>query len=67
MAAMTAAKGGLDVILADEDFIMGGRLNAETIEVGGMRGSDWAVATVAELSGMPNVRLMPRTTVTGCL
>ena len=65
MAAMTAAKGGLDVILADEDFIMGGRLNAETIEVGGMRGSDWAVATVAELSGMPNVRLMPRTTVTG--
>ena len=30
MAALTAARGGADVILADEDSLMGGRLNAES-------------------------------------
>ncbi len=65
MAALTAARSGADVILADEDFRMGGRLNSETLEVGGTSGADWAAATVAELSNMPNVRLMPRTTVIG--
>ena len=65
MAALTAARGGLDVILADEDFRLGGRLNSENIEVGGSAGQDWAAAQVAELASMDNVRLMPRTTVTG--
>ncbi|MFT5161370.1 MAG: heterotetrameric sarcosine oxidase alpha subunit, partial [Paracoccaceae bacterium] len=65
MAAMTAAKGGLDVILADEDFALGGRLNSENIEVGGKAGADWATSTVGALAAMPNVRLMPRTTITG--
>jgi len=64
-AALTAAKGGLDVILADEDFTLGGRLNSETYTVDDMAGRDWAAQTVAELAGMDNVRLMPRTTVTG--
>lgn len=65
MAALTAGRAGLRVILADEDFRMGGRLNAETYAVGGMAGADWAAGTVAELAAMPNVRLMPRTTVIG--
>jgi sarcosine oxidase subunit alpha len=65
MAAVTAARSGADVILADEDFRMGGRLNAETFAVGGSSGADWAAATVAELASLPNVRLMPRTTVIG--
>ena len=65
MAALTAAKGGLDVILADEDFTLGGRLNSETFEIDGQPGRDWAAATVAELAAMDNVRLMARTTVTG--
>lgn len=65
MAAMTAAKSGADVILCDEDSIMGGRLNAETHEVDGMPGTDWAARTVADLAEMENVRLMTRTTVTG--
>ena len=38
------------MILADEDFRMGGRLNAETYEVDGMAGADWARAAVAELT-----------------
>ena len=65
MAALTAGRAGADVILADEDFRMGGRLNAETFQIAGNTGADWAQASVAELSSLPNVRLMPRTTVIG--
>ena len=65
MAALTAARAGADVILADEDSLMGGRLNAETYEVDGQAGSAWAAQVVSELAGMDNVRLMTRTTVTG--
>ncbi|WP_306151431.1 sarcosine oxidase subunit alpha family protein [Roseovarius sp. MMSF_3281] len=65
MAALTAARSGARVILADEDFAPGGRLNAETLELGGMAGADWAAQVVAELVDMPNVRLMTRTTVYG--
>ncbi len=64
-AALTAGRAGARVILADEDFRMGGRLNAETHVLGDMSGADWAAQTVAELATMPNVRLMPRTTVIG--
>ncbi|KAF0113585.1 MAG: sarcosine oxidase subunit alpha [Rhodobacteraceae bacterium] len=49
MAALTAGRAGKRVILTDEDFRMGGRLNAETFAVGDAPGADWAAATVAEL------------------
>ncbi len=65
MAALTAGRAGARVVLADEDFRFGGRLNAETFEVGGMIGADWAAATVTELTSMPNVRLLLRTTIVG--
>jgi len=65
MAALTAGRAGKRVILADEDFRMGGRLNAETFAVGQAQGADWAAGVVAELSSLPNVRLMTRTTVIG--
>ena len=44
MAALTAGRAGARVILADEDFLPGGRLNAERLEVGGRPGADWAAA-----------------------
>jgi len=65
MAALTAARAGADVILADEDARMGGRLLAETGQVGGQSGPDWVAGVLAELAALPNVRLMTRTTVTG--
>ncbi|MGB7262071.1 MAG: sarcosine oxidase subunit alpha family protein [Albidovulum sp.] len=65
MAALVAGRAGADVILAEEDAVMGGRLLAETHEVGGKPGADWAAEALAELGAMPNVRLMPRTAVTG--
>ena len=64
-AALAAGRAGVDVILADEDFRMGGRLNSETHMLGDGTGADWAAATVAELATLPNVRLMIRTTVIG--
>jgi len=65
MAALTAARAGASVILADEDIRMGGRLNADQPRVDGQPGPDWAAAQVAELAALPNVRLMTRTSVTG--
>ncbi len=65
MAALTAGRAGARVILADEDHLMGGRLNAETLSVDDQEGSAWAAAAAAELDAMPNVRLMTRTSVYG--
>ena len=64
-AALTAGRSGADVIIADEDFRMGGRLNSETFSLGDQSGADWAAATVAELAALPNVRVMNRTTIIG--
>ncbi|MEP6266780.1 MAG: sarcosine oxidase subunit alpha family protein [Paracoccaceae bacterium] len=65
MAALTAGRAGKEVILADEDFTMGGRLTTEILSVNEAPALDWVRRTVAELSAMPNVRLMARTTVIG--
>ena len=65
MAALTAARAGVDVVLAEEDVRTGGRLNAETFEVDGVSGRVWAEEVTRELAAMENVRLLTRTTVTG--
>ncbi|MEP3347820.1 MAG: sarcosine oxidase subunit alpha family protein [Litoreibacter sp.] len=65
MAAMTAAKAGAQVILAEEDFEFGGRLNSETYTIGDKPAHIWAKDQIAKLAEMDNVRLMKRTTVTG--
>ena len=65
MAALTAARAGADVILADEDFRMGGKLLSCDDTIAGQPALLWVEATLAELVSLPNVRLMPRTTVTG--
>ncbi|MEJ6402561.1 sarcosine oxidase subunit alpha family protein [Yoonia sp. 2307UL14-13] len=65
MAALTAGRAGADVILADEDTAMGGRLLREVEEVDGTSGVEWIAKVLVELNAIPNVRLMTRTTVTG--
>ncbi|MCL1629855.1 sarcosine oxidase subunit alpha family protein [Roseibaca sp. V10] len=65
MAALTAARGGARVILADEDFTPGGRLNASAEHIDGQHATEWAAEVLAELSTLPNVRILPRTTVFG--
>lgn len=65
MAALSAARAGARVILADEDFLMGGRLNCENVRIGEMNGPQFVETALAELRSMPNVRLFSRTTVFG--
>ncbi len=64
-AALAAGRAGARVILADEDFCMGGRLNSESYDVDGQSGANWAALAVTELHAMENVRCMTRTTVYG--
>ena len=64
-AALTAGRAGQRVILAEEDFLFGGRLNHESADVDSQLGSVWAQQCRAELERLPNVRMMPRTTVFG--
>ncbi len=64
-AALTAGRAGANIILADEDYTLGGRLNAETFTLDDAPASLWIAATLAELHSLPNVRIMARTTVIG--
>ena len=64
-AALAGARAGARVILADEDFRLGGRLNAETLAIGDQAGTQWRKEALDELSAAPGVQLMRRSTVFG--
>ena len=64
-AALTAARAGARVILADEDFRLGGRLLAETHGLNDAPAQDWIAALEAEFASLPNLRVLRRTTVFG--
>lgn len=65
MAALTAGRSGADVILCEESHSLGGRLLSDGGTIGGQAAGEWVASVVAELQALPNVRIMPRTTVTG--
>jgi methylglutamate dehydrogenase subunit C len=65
MTAITAARSGARVILADEGAALGGSLLFENEEIAGQSGYDWAQGVIAELALLSNVTLMPRTTIFG--
>ncbi|WP_454643748.1 sarcosine oxidase subunit alpha family protein [Bradyrhizobium liaoningense] len=64
-AALAAGSAGARVILCDEDFVAGGRLNGDAKEIGSQPGRLWARETVARLEAMPNVSVLRRTSVFG--
>lgn len=64
-AALTAARSGARVILADEDFRLGGRLLAESHLLNDAAAVDWLETVEGELASLPNLRIMRRTTVFG--
>ncbi|MER8628052.1 FAD-dependent oxidoreductase, partial [Mesorhizobium sp. M1143] len=64
-AALTAARSGARVILAEEDFRLGGRLLCETETLGEVRVADWISALESEFKSLPTVQIMNRTTVFG--
>jgi len=65
-AARTAARGGERVILFDEQAEFGGAGLADAhIRIDGKSAADWIAEVVAELAGLPNVTLLPRTQAFG--
>src|SRR6185312_8317707 len=56
---------GARVILCEEDFLLGGRLNGDRHNIDGKEGALWARQVADELASLPEVRLMARTTVFG--
>ncbi len=65
-AALTAARSGARVVLADENPAAGGTLVGETEEsIDGEPAQAWVSKILAELTALPNVTFMPRTTVYG--
>lgn len=67
-AALAAGRSGARVILCDEQAEPGGSLLSESPEgalIDGRPAADWAGQALAELAGMPEVRVLPRTTAFG--
>jgi sarcosine oxidase, subunit alpha len=65
-AALTAARGGASVVVVDEHAELGGTLLSEpSVNIGGHTAWNWLSSKLAELAGLPNVRLMARTTAIG--
>jgi methylglutamate dehydrogenase subunit C len=64
-AALAAGRSGARVILCDEDFKLGGRLNGDRHVIDDLGGRDWVWQVEAELRSLPSVQIFPRTTVFG--
>ncbi len=65
MAARAAGRAGARVILADGDLRLGGSLLSRRAVIGDAPAGAFAAGILAELAAMPDVRLMPRTTIFG--
>jgi sarcosine oxidase subunit alpha len=64
-AALSAARSGQRVVLAEQDFALGGRLLSDREEIGGRPAQEWLGETVAELQSILDVRILLRTSVLG--
>jgi sarcosine oxidase, subunit alpha len=64
-AALAAGRSGARVLIADEQSEFGGQLLFRDTEIDGGAAEDWLAASLAELAAMPEVRLLPRSTVAG--
>jgi sarcosine oxidase subunit alpha len=65
MAALAAGASGARVILAERAETLGGWLLPSSPRIGGLAALDWVERCRQQLSAMPAVRLLPRTTVAG--
>jgi methylglutamate dehydrogenase subunit C len=64
-AALNAGRSGARVILADEQFGLGGRAIDDGSLIEGKPAAQWIATAEAELGSMKDVRVMRRTTVFG--
>ena len=63
MAALAAGQTGARVLLCEQDFVLGGSLNAETLRVGDEPAAQWITGCVLALRNLDNVTIMMRTVV----
>ncbi|HLI14003.1 MAG TPA: sarcosine oxidase subunit alpha family protein [Alphaproteobacteria bacterium] len=64
-AALAAGRAGARVILVDEAPAPGGQLKRERLAIDGRPALDWVAKAVAELTELPEVTLLQRTTAFG--
>ncbi len=64
-SALSAAKNGARVILAEDKPRFGGSLLTDEVTIGNKKGKDWANETIEELKSMPNVIVKNRSQVFG--
>ncbi|MGQ0664812.1 MAG: sarcosine oxidase subunit alpha family protein [Pseudomonadota bacterium] len=64
-AALAAGRARARVLVVDEHNEFGGQLLWRTAEIDGRPALDWVTRSLAELAGMPEVRLLKRATLTG--
>jgi len=64
-AALAAGRAGARVILVDEQAEFGGLALSSRAQIDGVDSSQWIADAVAELQAMPEVILLPRSTVFG--
>jgi len=64
-AALAAGRAGARVIIADEQSELGGLTLSSKAQIDGADSSQWIENAVAELQGMPEVTVLPRSTVFG--
>jgi sarcosine oxidase subunit alpha len=64
-AALAAAEGGGRVMVIDEGLEHGGSLLVDDDPFNGASPLEWVASACAKLAANPNVRLLPRTVVTG--
>ncbi len=64
-AAVSAARAGRSVIVAEQDFEFGGELLGSMARIDGRPAKEWAGGLVAELGTLPQVTLLKSTTAFG--
>ncbi len=64
-SALSAAKNGARVILAEDKHRFGGSLLTDEVTIGNKNGKDWTDEVIAKLKSMPNVIVKNRSQVFG--
>tara|TARA_B100000035_G_scaffold63065_1_gene51125 strand:- start:15740 stop:18736 length:2997 start_codon:yes stop_codon:yes gene_type:complete len=64
-SALSAAKNGARVILAEDKARFGGSLLTDNVTIGNKKGDEWVEDSISELKSMPNVIVKKRSQVFG--
>jgi sarcosine oxidase subunit alpha len=65
ISALQISQTGAKIILVEEDYLLGGKLNSEDLLIEKTKSSTWAKKSIKKLKSLKNVRILNRTTVYG--